>query len=173
MGTILQFMYRNRTDRRKIPPQGASSSDLSLSSPSSSSQPSASRSAERIPKLARNPMKAMPPKRQNASASPLGSTRVARVNNPPERKGPAALPAADNVCARPFSRPSTEWFGAEFVIYVMLAKASLRRWIKHTKSSADVSPPTAATVLISRTTPISNQSQATPVEIPVPSLGFL
>jgi hypothetical protein len=59
----------------------------------------------------------MPPKSPNASASPFGLIFVAAENIPPERKGPTALPAADNVCASPFSFPSVEWFGAELVIY--------------------------------------------------------
>jgi len=62
------------------------------------------------------PRKAIPPKTPQARASPLGRIRVAILNKPPERKGPAALPAADNVCARPLRVPRTEWLGAELVI---------------------------------------------------------
>jgi len=40
------------------------------------------------------------------------------LKRPPERKGPAALPAAERVWARPLSVPRTEWLGAEFVIYI-------------------------------------------------------
>lgn len=61
-------------------------------------------------------MNAIPPKTPQASASPFGLTRVAMEKRPPERKGPAARPAADSVCASPLSVPRTEWLGAEFVI---------------------------------------------------------
>ena len=93
----------------------SSSSDLSLAS-SPDSQPSASRSVERMPKLIKKPMKAIPPNTPNARASPFGWTLVATENRPPERKGPAARPAADSVWASPFNVPSTWWFGAELVI---------------------------------------------------------
>jgi len=59
----------------------------------------------------------MPPKTPHANASPLGRTFVAIEKSPPGRKGPAARPAAESVCARPFNAPRTELFGAEFVIY--------------------------------------------------------
>ena len=96
---------------------GSSSSDLSLTSSSSlSSQPSASRFCDLIPKLRRNPRKAIPPNTPNASASPFGCIPIAMEKRPPERKGPAARPAAESVCARPFNVPKTAWFGEEFVI---------------------------------------------------------
>jgi len=34
-------------------------------------------------------------------------TLVAIVNRPPERNGPAALPAAERLCASPFNLPRT------------------------------------------------------------------
>lgn len=69
-----------------------------------------------MPKLASQPRNAMPPKTPHANASPFGSTRVAMEKSPPDRKGPAALPAAERVCASPLSVPRTEWLGAELVI---------------------------------------------------------
>lgn len=62
-------------------------------------------------------MNAMPPNRPNARASPFGRTLVASENKPPDTNGPTARPAAESVCARPFSVPRTLWFGAELVIY--------------------------------------------------------
>lgn len=85
----------------------SSSSDLSDTESLSVSHPSASRSALCIPKDNRNPIKATPPKTPNASASPFGLTLVATVKRPPLRKGPAARPAADNVCANPLRAPRT------------------------------------------------------------------
>lgn len=89
---------------------GCSSSSPSSSSslPSSSSKPSASRFSPRIPKLSKKPIKVMPPKTPNATASPLGSTCVEREKRPPARNGPAARPAAERVWARPLSVPRTE-----------------------------------------------------------------
>lgn len=103
------------------PPSSSSSSSSSL--PSSSSQPSASNPLLRIPKLIKHPTKAIPPKTPKARASPLGLTWVASEKSPPERKGPAARPAAESVCARPLMVPRTEWFGAELVIYIRISVA--------------------------------------------------
>ena len=69
-----------------------------------------------MPKLRRKPMKETPAKMPKAKASPFGWIFVAAVKSEPEIKGPAACPAADKVCARPFSVPRTLWLGAEFVI---------------------------------------------------------
>lgn len=73
----------------------SSSSDLSLLS--SSSQPSASRPSDLMPKLKRNPTNAMPPKTPKTNASPLGLILVAKEKSPPDKNGPAARPAADKV----------------------------------------------------------------------------
>ena len=93
-------------------------SSSSSSSSLSSSHPSASNPSPLMPKLARNPMNAIPPNKPNARASPLGLTLVARENIPPETKGPTARPAADRVWARPLSAPRIEWSPcAELVIW--------------------------------------------------------
>ena len=159
----------------------SSSSDLSLSpSPSSSyssadSQPAASRLGDLMPKLSPKPRNAMPPNKPKARASPFGSTLVAKVNRPPDTKGPTARPAAESVCANPFSVPRTLWFGAEFVICVvsvLLLSHSVEE--DYTNSNALVKPPTAATVLTSSTTHISNHSQPAPCDIAhCPSLSCL
>lgn len=86
----------------------SSTSSSSSTLPSSAFQPPPSSSSSRIPKLVRKPMKAIPPNTPNARASPFGLTLVARVNRPPDRKGPTARPAAERVWARPLSIPSTE-----------------------------------------------------------------
>lgn len=85
----------------------SSSSLLSDTESLSVSHPSASSSALLMPKDNKKPMKAIPPKTPKAKASPFGLTLVATVNKPPLRNGPAARPAADRVCARPFSVPRT------------------------------------------------------------------
>ena len=61
-----------------------------------------------MPKLSRKPMNAMPPKTPKAKASPFGRIWVAMEKSPPERKGPAARPAADRVWASPLRVPRTE-----------------------------------------------------------------
>lgn len=77
-----------------------------------------------MPKLSKKPMKATPPNTPNARASPLGLTPVDIENRPPDKNGPMARPAAERVCARPFSVPRTECVGAEFVIcsYLLVDK---------------------------------------------------
>jgi hypothetical protein len=75
--------------------------------PSLSSQSSASRSSLRMPQLITKPNNAMPPNKPKGRASPFGCILVAAENSDPERKGPAARPAAESVCARPFKRPKT------------------------------------------------------------------
>lgn len=71
-----------------------------------------------MPQLAKKPMKAMPANTPQDNASPRGLTLVDNENKPPDKKGPAARPAADSVCAKPFKVPSTELLGALFVICV-------------------------------------------------------
>lgn len=75
----------------------SSSSDVASSSSSLSSQPSASRLDDRMPRLRANPRRLMPPKMPKARASPLGCTCVAAVKSDPEMNGPAARPAAESV----------------------------------------------------------------------------
>jgi len=99
-----------------LPSPSSSSSSSSSALPLSSSQSPLSRLSPRIPKLASQPRNAIPPKTPHAKASPRGLTCVAREKSPPERKGPAARPAAERVCARPLRVPRTEWLGAELVI---------------------------------------------------------
>lgn len=99
-----------------VPPSlllSSSSSWLLLSS----SHSALSSSSPRIPKLTSQPIKAIPPNTPHAKASPFGCTCVAMVNRPPERNGPAALPAAEMVWAMPLSVPRTALLGAEFVTY--------------------------------------------------------
>jgi hypothetical protein len=74
----------------------------------SSSRSSDSKLSARMPKLAKKPTKAMPPKTPQASASPLGWMVVEIEKRPPDMKGPTIRAAADKVCARPFSVPRTE-----------------------------------------------------------------
>jgi hypothetical protein len=93
-----------------------SSSASSVMAPSSS-QSSDSRLSARMPKLAKKPTNAIPPKTPHANASPLGRIVVEMENRPPDMKGPTALPAAESVCARPLSVPGAEWLGAEWVIW--------------------------------------------------------
>lgn len=71
-----------------------------------------------MPKLSRKPRNATPPNTPNARASPFGLILIAIEKRPPDRKGPAARPAADKVCASPFKVPRTAWLGAELVIYI-------------------------------------------------------
>ena len=94
----------------------SSSSPSETCSLFSSPHPSDSRPVPRIPKLPRKPMNATPPKTPKARASPFGLTYVATEKRLPERKGPAARPAEERVCASPLSVPNTEGVGAEFVI---------------------------------------------------------
>jgi hypothetical protein len=92
----------------------SSTSSLSLSS---SSHSALSRPVLRIANDATHPRIVTPAKRPQASASPLGLTRVDRVKSPPDRNGPILRPAAERVWARPLSVPRVSCDGAELLIY--------------------------------------------------------
>lgn len=106
----------------------SSSSDvLASSSLSSSSENSAlSKPLLRITKEATHPRSAMPANKPHARASPLGLTRVDKVNRPPDKNGPMLRPAAERVWAIPLSVPRVSCEGAELVILNLISNETRR-----------------------------------------------
>ncbi len=104
------------------PTRCSSSPDTSCSSLSPMpSHSGLSRPVPRIAKEAAQPNSVIPAKRPHASASPLGLTRVDKVNRPPDRKGPTLRPAAERVWATPLRVPRVSREGAELVISALVS----------------------------------------------------